>query len=54
MSGPAPLPSTSATTTYQRVEVGGVGVFYREAGPRDGPTIVLLHGFRRRRGCSPA
>jgi pimeloyl-ACP methyl ester carboxylesterase len=25
--------------------VGGVGVFYREAGPRDAPTIVLLHGF---------
>lgn len=45
MDGPAPLPSTSATTTYHRVEVGGVGVFYREAGPRDGPTIVLLHGF---------
>lgn len=45
MDGPAPLPSTSATSTYHRVEVGGVGVFYREAGPRDGPTIVLLHGF---------
>src|SRR3984957_14880661 len=39
------LPSTSATTTYHRTEVGGVGVFYREAGPRDAPTIVLLHGF---------
>jgi pimeloyl-ACP methyl ester carboxylesterase len=25
--------------------VDGVGVFYREAGPRDAPTIVLLHGF---------
>jgi pimeloyl-ACP methyl ester carboxylesterase len=41
----APIPSTSATTSYHRVEVDGVGVFYREAGPKDAPTIVLLHGF---------
>ncbi|MGC1778277.1 MAG: alpha/beta hydrolase [Xanthobacteraceae bacterium] len=39
------LRSTSATTTYHRMTVDGVGVFYREAGPRDAPTIVLLHGF---------
>ena len=37
--------STSATTTYHRVTVDGVGVFYREAGPKEAPTIVLLHGF---------
>lgn len=41
----APVPSTSATTTYHRVQVDGLGIFYREAGPKDGPTIVLLHGF---------
>ena len=40
-----PMESTSATTTYHRVTVDGVGVFYREAGPKDAPTIVLLHGF---------
>src|SRR6201987_117755 len=39
------LESTSATTTYHRVTVDGVGVFYREAGPKDAPTIVLMHGF---------
>ena len=39
------LASTSATTTYHRMTVDGVGVFYREAGPKDTPTIVLLHGF---------
>ena len=39
------IASTSATTTYHRTDVGGVGVFYREAGPKDAPTIVLLHGF---------
>ena len=39
-----PLPSTSATT-FHKVHMDGVGVFYREAGPKDAPTIVLLHGF---------
>ena len=31
--------------TYQKVDVDGKGVFYREAGSRDAPTILLLHGF---------
>jgi pimeloyl-ACP methyl ester carboxylesterase len=39
------LESTSATTTYRRKTVDGVGIFYREAGPKDAPAIVLLHGF---------
>jgi pimeloyl-ACP methyl ester carboxylesterase len=41
----APLESTNTTTTYHRVQVDGVGIFYREAGSRNAPTIVLLHGF---------
>ena len=41
----ASLESTSATTTYHRTTVDGVGIFYREAGPKDAPTLVLLHGF---------
>ncbi|ADW67789.1 alpha/beta hydrolase fold protein [Granulicella tundricola MP5ACTX9] len=28
-----------------RVEADGVSVFYREAGPVDGPVVLLLHGF---------
>ena len=39
------LQSTSATTTYHRMTVDGVGVFYREAGQKNAPAIVLLHGF---------
>jgi len=41
----AALESTSASTTYHRVTVDGVRLFYREAGPKGAPTIVLLHGF---------
>src|SRR5580704_2551406 len=41
----APLESSSFTISYHRVELDGVGVFYREAGPSNAPTIVLLHGF---------
>jgi pimeloyl-ACP methyl ester carboxylesterase len=37
--------STTSTTTYHRTRVDGVSIFYREAGPSDAPTIVLLHGF---------
>lgn len=39
------MESISTTTTYHRVMADGVGVFYREAGPKDAPTIILLHGF---------
>jgi pimeloyl-ACP methyl ester carboxylesterase len=27
------------------MEIDGVRVFYREAGPEDGPVVLLLHGF---------
>jgi pimeloyl-ACP methyl ester carboxylesterase len=30
---------------YRKVDVDGINVFYREAGPTEGPTILLLHGF---------
>jgi pimeloyl-ACP methyl ester carboxylesterase len=40
-----PVESVSTTTTYHRVPVDGVEIFYREAGPPNAPTIVLLHGF---------
>ena len=32
-------------TVHKTVQVNGVEVFYREAGPKDAPTILLLHGF---------
>ena len=32
-------------TTYHQATVRGRKLFYREAGSKDHPTIVLLHGF---------
>jgi pimeloyl-ACP methyl ester carboxylesterase len=31
--------------TFQKVDVDGIKVFYRESGPKDAPAILLLHGF---------
>jgi pimeloyl-ACP methyl ester carboxylesterase len=31
--------------TYQTVQVDGLTIFYREAGLKEAPTILLLHGF---------
>lgn len=37
---------TSVTQTiHKTINIDGVEVFYREAGPKDAPTILLLHGF---------
>lgn len=36
---------TNTTVSYQSMKVGEVDVFYREAGDKTAPTIVLLHGF---------
>ena len=36
---------TSVDTTYRTVAVDGVTIFYREAGPKDAPTILLLQGY---------
>src|SRR5258705_4889644 len=32
-------------TFYRTVQVDGLSIFYREAGPRSAPTILLLHGL---------
>ena len=32
-------------TVYRTVKVDGLSVFYREAGPKDAPTLLLLHGL---------
>ena len=32
-------------TFYRTTEIDGLSIFYREAGPKDGPTLLLLHGL---------
>lgn len=32
-------------TTYKKLDVDGVKIFYREAGTLDKPTMILFHGF---------
>lgn len=39
-TGPEPYPTQYRTITIQNLEI-----FYREAGPKDAPTLLLLHGY---------
>ena len=32
-------------TFYRTTQVDGLSIFYREAGPKDAPTLLLLHGL---------
>lgn len=46
----ADAPTTAANTDantvhYRQVTVDGIELFYREAGPKGAPTLLLLHGF---------
>jgi len=37
--------TNSSTVFYRTLNVEGLEIFYREAGPEGAPTILLLHGF---------
>src|SRR5215212_9449128 len=32
-------------TFYRTIEIDSLSIFYREAGPQDAPTLLLLHGL---------
>jgi pimeloyl-ACP methyl ester carboxylesterase len=40
-----PMEKPVALTRYGTVAVDALQIFYREAGPEDAPTVLLLHGF---------
>jgi len=42
---PAQPPKDSIKTLHKKAKVGDLEIFYREAGPKDAPAILLLHGF---------
>ena len=37
--------TNSIKVTHKTVTVGDLDIFYREAGPKDAPAVLLLHGF---------
>lgn len=39
------LATEPSVVRHRFITINGVDIFYREAGPRDAPTLVLLHGF---------
>lgn len=44
-NAPATVESSIFKTRYHTIKVDDLEIFYREAGSRSAPTIVLLHGF---------
>ena len=32
-------------TVYRTIDIDGLSIFYREAGPKDAPAVLLLHGL---------
>ena len=42
-----PIATEAAAThvRYDKVKIGDLDIFYREAGPKQGPLLLLLHGF---------
>jgi pimeloyl-ACP methyl ester carboxylesterase len=42
---PPKAKSVTPTVFYRTLNVEWLEIFYREAGPRDAPIVMLLHGF---------
>jgi pimeloyl-ACP methyl ester carboxylesterase len=55
LAGATPIQLTTQTqrkdrrmehpTLYRTMQIDGLSIFYREAGPKDAPTLLLLHGL---------
>lgn len=45
VAGAVPASAANGTVLSKTVNINGVDVFYREAGPVNAPTVLLLHGF---------
>jgi pimeloyl-ACP methyl ester carboxylesterase len=41
----ASLAEARGRVTHKTVNIDGLDIFYREAGSKDAPTVLLLHGF---------
>jgi len=40
-----PASASAPSTTYQTIKIDGLDIFYREAGNKNNPAILFLHGF---------
>jgi pimeloyl-ACP methyl ester carboxylesterase len=45
IGGSTKLLAQTPQVYYRTVKIDGLDIFYREAGPKDAPTVLLLHGF---------
>src|SRR5215475_8055547 len=45
VKGEAMTSTSDAQVHYRTVDIDGVSVFYREGGPKNARTLLLLHGF---------
>lgn len=43
--GGEPKVTAPSQVLHRTVKVDGLDIFYREAGPKEAPTMLLLHGF---------
>jgi pimeloyl-ACP methyl ester carboxylesterase len=41
----APSDTHPSRVWHKTIEIDGLDIFYREAGPKDAPNVLLLHGF---------
>src|SRR5262245_1105120 len=42
---PSSSKPAAASIAYRTVKIDGLEIFYREAGPKNAPVVLLLHGF---------
>ncbi len=45
VEGIQPISRLARPTTYHTIEVDGLNIFYRQAGAKERPTLLLLHGL---------
>ena len=41
----APADAPAVQVRYEKARIDGIELFYRDAGPKDAPVVLLLHGF---------
>ncbi len=45
MASAGTVPEKQSAVHYKTTRINDLDIFYRDAGPKDAPVILLLHGF---------